>query len=54
MERELSVGNDFVFSRCVGRVWSIIVKVKVAQSYPTLCGPMDYTVPGILQSRILE
>jgi len=29
-------------------------KVKVAQSSPTLCGPMDYTVHGILQARILE
>ena len=30
------------------------LKVKVAQSCPTLCGPMDYTVHGILQARILE
>ena len=30
------------------------VKVKVAQSCLTLCDPMDYTVPGILQARILE
>ena len=30
------------------------VKVKVAQSCPILCDPMDYTVPGILQSRIPE
>ena len=29
-------------------------KVKVAQSYPTLCDPMDYTVHGVLQARILE
>ena len=29
------------------------VKVKVAQSCPTLCDPMDYTVHGILQARIL-
>ena len=29
-------------------------KVKVAQSGPTLCYPMDYTVHGILQARILE
>ena len=29
-------------------------KVKVAQSCPTLCNPMDYTVHGILQVRILE
>ena len=30
------------------------VKVKVTQSCPTLCDPMDYIVHGILQSRILE
>ena len=29
-------------------------KVKVAQSCPTLCDPMDYIVHGILQARILE
>ena len=29
-------------------------KVKVTQSRPTLCNPMDYTVHGILQARILE
>jgi hypothetical protein len=28
--------------------------VKVAQSCPTLCDPMDYPVHGILQARILE
>ena len=30
------------------------VKVKVTQSYPILCGPMHYTVHGILQARILD
>ena len=30
------------------------VKVKVAQSCPTLCDPLDYRVHGILQARILE
>ena len=30
------------------------VKVKVTQLYPTLCDPMDYTVHGILQARILQ
>ena len=28
--------------------------VKVAQLYLTLCNPMDYTVRGILQARLLE
>ena len=32
----------------------IIGCVEVAQSCPALCDPMDYTVHGILQPRILE
>ena len=31
-----------------------IVKVKVSQLCPTLCNPMDYTVHGILQARMLK
>ena len=31
-----------------------VVKVKVTQSCPTLCNPMDYRVHGIIQARILE
>ena len=30
------------------------VKVKVAQSCPALCNPMDHRVHGILQARILK
>ena len=30
------------------------LKVKIAQSCLTLCDPMDSTVHGILQARILE
>ena len=30
------------------------VKMKITQSCQTLCEPMDYTVHGILQARILE
>ena len=30
------------------------VKVKVVQLCPPLCDPVDYTVHGILQARILE
>ena len=47
-------------SLCCTTVWHNIVhqawkvKVKVAKSCPTLCHPMDYTVHGILQARILE
>ena len=29
------------------------MRVKITQLYPTLCDPMDYTVHGILQARIL-
>ena len=31
-----------------------VYEVKFAQSYPTVCDPMDYTVHGILQARILD
>ena len=30
------------------------MRVKVAQSCLTLCDPIDYTVNGILQARVLE
>ena len=33
---------------------TITLSVKVTKSCPTLCNPMDYTVHGILQARILE
>ena len=29
-------------------------EVKVSQSCPTLCNPMDYTIHRILKARILE
>ena len=32
----------------------LVVKVKVTQSCASLCDPIDYTVHGILQARILE
>ena len=38
----------------VGKIKHYEVKVKVTQSCLTLCEPMDYTVLGILQARILE
>ena len=31
-----------------------MMRVKVNQSCPTLCDPMDYTVHGMPQARILE
>ena len=33
---------------------SLKLKVKVTQSCPTLCDPMDYPAHGILQASILE
>ena len=32
----------------------IYMKVKVAQSCLTFCDPMDYTVHGVLQARIVD
>jgi len=40
-------------TRWISRAWCWM-KVKVTQSCPTHCDPMDYTVHGILQVRILE
>ena len=40
---------QFLLYRKVKHPW-----VKVAQSCPTLCNSMDYTVLAILQARILE
>ena len=45
---QLSGYKDVVYTH------SGILKVKVAQSCLTRCNPMDYTVHGILQTRILE
>ena len=44
------------FNHCVAKFsfLPLKVKVKVAQSCLTLWDPMDYTVHGILQARILE
>ena len=40
----------------VGSELSVLLRseVKVTQSCPTLCDPMDYTVHGILLARIVE
>ena len=42
------------FFCCLNDEAIAIVKVKVAQSCPTLCHPRDYIVHRILQARILE
>ena len=46
--------NPCLLSLLHWQACSLPLKVKVAQLGPTLCDPMDYTVCGILQARILE
>ena len=50
---QLTTINHLKSRRCLmsSQDWS---EVKVAQSCPTLCNPMDYTVHGILQAIRLE
>ena len=53
----ISIFICFVYilsNRIAGSYVESEVKVKVTQLCPTLCDPMDYTVHGILQARILE
>ena len=47
-------GMQIKTMRCYLYLLFAIVFVIVAKSGPTLCDPMDYTVHGILQARILE
>ena len=56
-----AVGNGHIFtyiSLQIGEMTNVennqIKEVKVAQSCLTFCDPMNYTVHGILQARILE
>ena len=49
MKHWASLVTDGKESACNARM-----KVKVAQLCPTLCDPMDCTVHGILQSRLLQ
>ena len=53
---ELILFPRHLFSYNCRRLWDLFkyVKVKVTQPCPTLCNPMNYTVRGILQARILE
>ena len=54
----LSEGNTREELRFIEVYWTStichVLKVKVSQSCPTLCDPMNYTVNGILQARIQE
>ena len=45
--------EDLIGSCSISHLLKVKVNVQVAQSCPTLCDPMDYTVHGILQARIL-
>ena len=38
----------------IAHMWNLVKRGKVTQSCQTLCKPLDYTVHGILQARILE
>ena len=49
----ITVALHFVSQKVLSSVLAF-VKVKVTQSCLTLCDPMDCTVHGILQARILE
>ena len=55
---QISTINIFCYYYCclfvVSVNWIWKEKKKVTQSCLTLCDPMDYTVHGILQARILE
>ena len=52
--RTIPSSPDFYFSHPFIVSAAQKVKLKVIQLCPTLCDPMDYTVHGILQARILE
>ena len=49
----IAMENNMAVSQIIKNS-NTIVKVKVTQSSPALCDPMDCTVHGILQARILE
>ena len=46
---EVTVRHAFLIQVCESEG-----EVEIAQSCPTLCDPMDYTIHGILEARILE
>ena len=51
-----SLKSDVYFTlNCISEIGlATSMIVKVAQSCPTFCYPMDYTVHGILGARMLE
>ena len=48
----IKVFNYYIICHFCSHTLKVIV--KVTQLCPTLCDPMDYTVHGILQAKILE
>ena len=53
--RNISSPKQFLsFLLCLPLTLRYNLHMKVSQSCLTLCHPMDYTVPGILQARTLE
>ena len=55
LEDGMATGSSILARRIPWLVTSAAAAAtKSLQSCPTLCDPMDYTVNGILQARILE
>ena len=54
VQTDLETGENSMIKTIYNRCGPKKVKVKVTQSHPTLCDPIDYSVHGILQARILE
>ena len=53
-EHKINIWKSVAFVYIKGIPAIFTVKVKVTQSCPTVCDPMDCIVYGILQARILE
>ena len=52
--RSPALEEDSLPTELLGQPHCTISEVKVPQLRPTLGNPMDYTVHGILEARILE
>ena len=53
-EQGVSAAEMMEFPAGERKEWLFAPEVKVTQSCPTLCDPMNYAVHGILQARILK
>ena len=54
LELHPSAPLSLLSNRSKQSITVLILKVKFAQSWPTLCDPMACTVHGILQAKVLE